>query len=514
MSYRFRLQALLGQSEDDVSCAECDDAALFGGVDPSGYVQTTSDQTVGGTKTFTTTPVVPNDAWAFSKLPNISAGQILGRVTGSGDIVPLSRTEIGQILFPWVFDVKAYGAVGDGVTDDTTAIRAAVTAATAYAIANETAYAEVWFPPSPSSYVVSSAPLTGANFGNAVIPLPIIADTARKITLVFTGCFDAVTMQHWNQTVGQRWGSTIKCTLTGLTDGGANGAPSVIGGPTPSQGYGVGSPALFNNINVIIEGIGISIPLNPTLGGIDLRGCAQAAVRRVAVTPDASTAAIAGGSPASWSFGYLPPNSLNNDVNILEDFTAYGVAAGFVITEHLDVKRSACIYCTSGIFVRGDTNLHSATMTTVSIEACAKGIEVAGFPGARFPVHISGLSVETISGNAIDDPDHVLHGTVNITSISGYTINGARNCRIIRAPGDLGLRTPPAIPASTVELVNPFDLDCEVQIVGGTFTDITIDGQATGYTNADLPIIVTVRTRGRIAITYSVVPTSWRWWAR
>lgn len=497
-----------------MSCAECDDAALFGGVDPSGYVQTTGDQSVAGVKTFSSSPVVPNDSFTFAKLQNVAAGTILGRVTGTGDVTVLEPWEVGQILFPWVFDVRAYGAVGDGVTDDTAAFRAAVDAAATYGLANETRYAEVWVPPSPNSYIVSSSPLTGANFGNSVIPLPLVADTARKLTLVITGCFDAVTMQHWNQTVGQRWGSTIKCTLTGLTDDATHGSPSVIGGPTPQRGYGVGSPALFNNICVVIEGIGINIPLSPTLGGIDLRGCAQAAVRRVAVTPDASTAAIAGGSPASWSFGYLPPNSLNNDVNILEDFTAYGVAAGFVITEHLDVKRSACIYCTDGIFVRGDTNLHSATMTTVSIEACVNGINVAGFAGARFPVHISGLSVETISNNAINDPDNVLHGEVHITSISGYTINGASNCRITRAGGDLGLRTPPAIPASTVALTNPFDLECMVQIVGGTFSEITIDGQATGLTDADLPLFVQVRSRGTIAITYTVVPTAWRWWAR
>jgi hypothetical protein len=70
-----------------------------------------------------------------------------------------------------------------------------------------------------------------------------------------------------------------------------------------------------------------------------------------------------------------------------------------------------------------------------------------------------------------------------------------------------GVQTPPAIPASTVALVNPFWRDAAVTVNGGTVTVIAVDGTATGITSGT----VVVPAGKNIAITYSVVPTSWNW---
>jgi len=66
----------------------------------------------------------------------------------------------------------------------------------------------------------------------------------------------------------------------------------------------------------------------------------------------------------------------------------------------------------------------------------------------------------------------------------------------------------PAIPASTVAATNTSGDLMWVEIAGGTVTAVTIDGVA-----------ITARVSGAfflppgstIAITYSVVPTSWKW---
>ena len=65
---------------------------------------------------------------------------------------------------------------------------------------------------------------------------------------------------------------------------------------------------------------------------------------------------------------------------------------------------------------------------------------------------------------------------------------------------------PPAVPASTVALVNPYLTDCLVYISGGTVTVIAVDGVTTGLTSGTF----IVQAQHKIAITYSVVPT-WVW---
>ena len=68
---------------------------------------------------------------------------------------------------------------------------------------------------------------------------------------------------------------------------------------------------------------------------------------------------------------------------------------------------------------------------------------------------------------------------------------------------------PPAVPASTVALVNPYLQDCMVYISGGTVTAIVIDGVTTGLTSGTFIL----EANHKIAITYSVAPT-WVWVAR
>jgi len=54
-------------------------------------VKLTGNQTIAGTKTFSSAPVVPDDSFSFAKIQNIATARILGRATaGTGDVEEIS----------------------------------------------------------------------------------------------------------------------------------------------------------------------------------------------------------------------------------------------------------------------------------------------------------------------------------------------------------------------------------------------------------------------------------------
>ncbi|HSV73592.1 MAG TPA: hypothetical protein VLH79_07520 [Chthonomonadales bacterium] len=62
-------------------------------------VYTTGDQTIGGVKTFSSPPVVPNDSFSFAQLQNIPTATILGRATaGTGDVEALTGAQATALL--------------------------------------------------------------------------------------------------------------------------------------------------------------------------------------------------------------------------------------------------------------------------------------------------------------------------------------------------------------------------------------------------------------------------------
>jgi len=151
--------------------------------------------------TATLTPVVDNDN------TNIGTGSLTcGNIAASGELT------CGDVITkgPW-HDVRAYGAVGDGVTDDTAAIQAAIDAAEA---ANGTAYLP------PGTYLVKG------DTGSVCAALNI-----RGSSVGFVGAGSAVT--------------TIK-----LHDTQAGDAPSVL-----EVGNTLSGNAAVAYTNVVVGGI-------------------------------------------------------------------------------------------------------------------------------------------------------------------------------------------------------------------------------------------------------------------
>ena len=421
-----------------------------------------------------------------------------------------------------VYDVTDYGAVGDGSTDDTAAINAAVRAAVAGGIADGTYYAEVRFP--PKQYVVSGATITGATDlgsglgvakGNAQIPLPIIASTGKKFVLTLSGGATAAGLAHWEQTTGQRAGAVIRTTLTGLSSDGTWGAPSIIGGPTV---YDDGAGFPFSNMLLRVDGLTLMAPSNPGIIALDARDIAQLEIGSVSILADAGPA----GSPAlttipsnGLGIGVRVPQNGNNDAVIINSLGVEGFQTGATMGEHMTVLRAAFIYCDTALFVTGigGASYHGVTFVNLSVEACNTIFQCVDNSGGAFPVEVLTLSVESINTWELDD----IHG--NLVGTVRWNDAATAHTPKVRAGGLLkfisnqlaalpGAKTAPGIPSSTVALANPFWRDCAVNITGGTVTVIAVDGQTTGLTAGT----VVVPSGKTVTLTYSVAPT-WKWTA-
>lgn len=400
-------------------------------------------------------------------------------------------------------------------TDDTAALKAAVSNAVAAAQAAGQTYAEVWF--SEGIYMASAATTKGGStLGNSQLPLPVISSTTSpKFTLALKGIDDASATAHWQQTVPNVTGSVICSTLQGQTNDSTWGYPSVIGGPT-SAGLG-NTDAGFMNMHVVVDGLSLVLPVNPTQLGFDFRCLACTTVKSASVFPFDTPFNINGFGVTNLNGGCVAlymPSLNNNDLCEVGSITIYGVNVAIGFADHFNAKRVAAIYCNYAFVVAtagSGAQAHGAHIDYASVEGCNIGIDTAIFGGgaAIFPLSITHWDTETMVSHDVNDPGNVLSGQMwfGNDQTSPPSVNGAANFRIQQFNRVIGAQaSPPSIPASTTALLNPYWRDCAVTVSGGTVTAITVDGTATGITGGT----VIVPTGKTITLTYSVSP-SWTW---
>jgi len=409
----------------------------------------------------------------------------------------------------WQFNVKAapFNAVGDGTTNDTAAIQAAIDAAAAYAAANN-GYAEVLFP--PATYLLSSAARTDRS-GNAQLALPIVATTSNKVTLALIGVADAASMPHWQATAGQRNGVVLKSTWNAPDQSSNSNEGSVLGGPTLPNGYVSG--ANYSNCNIVIKGIQIQVQLTARgsdTTGIDLRGMANAHLEDVSFLPNATPNQLnATYTTPGWNIGIALPVPGNNDLSILRNCSVEGATYGFYMGEHTSADRIAAIYCFTGMlnggFFSSVGQQHYNHIANASIEACVNGVH--NVASGRIVIDV--MSVEGSMNHVVDSTGNAtgsigLGGIISTVNVSNPT--GIKVTYLDQKPGTV---TAPSIPASTVVTRNPFWRDAAVQVNNGTATvsGVGVDG-ATVLTGPGMVIIPSGKS---ITLTYSGGTPTWSW---
>lgn len=422
------------------------------------------------------------------------------------------------------------GAITYFGTDDTAAIQAAITAAVAYAQAHG-GFAEVVF--ASGIYIIAGA-FTAQALGNAQLALPVISPTATfgQITLKLRGAMDTTPLMHWLQVFPQASGTILACASTSGTADTGSGPSCVIGSPV--SGYG-GEPGLYSNCVVQVKGIGMLLPYNGGVCGMDLFGMIEADVdsfscMAAAVVPTSSAPAPSLATPNSithqWTFGLRMPTTGNQTVCRVTRFSTEGLTYGLCPSEWTwgdDIHIMYAIVAL-GMWAGGVTMVHSALIVNVQAENCTNMLGMAstnsagtnGTGTARLDV----LNFQTEVTGPVFDPTSQIQGTLHVRSqgqsgaytsggyLSGGT--GGAQLRIINEMTTPGVIGPPSVPASGTAFPNYYCRDATVLVTGGSVTGITIDSTPLGLTSGMVP----VPAGHSITLTYTPAPAlapSWTW---
>jgi hypothetical protein len=430
------------------------------------------------------------------------------------------------------YNVKTFGAKGDGVNDDTTAIQNAYNAAL-------TIGGIVFLP--AGTYLISRV-INVAGNGNQFGTVLFMGVGWQSIILIKNNtniyAFDMGGIETWNMVFRD---FKIDCNGVNQTAGGgiyARGAVCCkfenlwIHSPY-NEGINISPIAagnIFSHHNLIdaclFDG-GASIPTNGNVYGVYMFSTEQNIIRHCIFENL--------GNPAVSE----PHAIFDNATHNLFDGNVFLVTSNGVNSLCMQGIQSSAV---NNIFDGGGGHCIRVTRDNVLIEGnlfYSIGSNQVASGNAKAGVYVAtgGVSNTRIIGNGFEPCNSgagfadsavfldgssknslVTNNDMAINQSNGSWVNGPVHTtgslgtgNVIRNnPGfnPVGSQTPPAIPSSTVALTNPFPYDMTVFITGGTVTVIAIGGTSTGLTSGAFR----VPANQTIKLTYSVAPT-WTWFA-
>jgi hypothetical protein len=432
-----------GQSRTDVSISgqlydAVTDTPEAHGAKRDGRMLTDAAITTGtSTLTSASGPFTSADVGKTIHVRNAAAGTNVGLTTTISAYISATQVTLAVNAGATVSgQVAVYG------TDDTAAWVAAVAAAVTACQADKTYYCEVVG--SNGIYMIAGAPTLGGGSpdtkGNAQIPLPVVhPSTGQKVILKLGGAHFSAGQAHWDQTMPQMSGCVLFSPLVGQASNGTYGVPAVIGGPSIDL---TGPTETFSNMRLIIDGLSVIVPFNPSLSGIDVRRLAQCDVLSLTVqtlaTPDAD-----GGTPNfatkptnSNATGLYLPRMNNNDSNNIVVYHCSGFYYGIGFSDHLTAQKLLLLYCDTAMFVNNVSGSpqHGSSILYASVEACNRAIDTNAASGGWYPLTIDMLDVEIIAGPYdINDPNNSLRGNIGFIDPPpkrAPRINGGKHLRV------------------------------------------------------------------------------------
>ncbi len=413
-------------------------------------------------------------------------------------------------------------------TDDTTAIQAAVNAATTYSLNGNGAIGVVQLLPGIYCAASQAAVALGTNtttLGNAVITIPAVSPTSgvkAQLQIIGAGCAQ---LPHWTQPQPPQGGSIIfgmRTDGTGnpTTGGGTNYGPtSIIGGPIIGYGGGGGT---FSNMHIRLERFTCMVPVSSfAYCGPDLYGIGQASVDEFSYLPLAVIPLNIGNSgfsstantwpplsPTSgvgyggstyqpaYTFGLRMPSDGNNAIADIGSYTSYFTQISLIGSEHTTFVNFRCLFSqygllamtnTGGTVSHGITGLHMLSQQVrYPVGSVSSGYYVLD---TAIGVVISRMDIES-STNIVSDAASKLYGEIGFNFISAATSylpvqygtggTGIKLKRIEAAPGPIasGNGVTTSLPASGAAWNNYYYRDAWITLSATTITALSIGATA------------------------------------
>lgn len=331
---------------------------------------------------------------------------------------------------PRIFNVKTYGAKGDGSTDDTKKIQDAINAA--YLAGG----GQVYFP--DGIYIIGDTLSTTYTFsggiryggGNAQLYIPdnqTPFQTHPLVSIEFVGehspnVFTSRLVPYVINTSGAILYSTIS---------GSGSFPAIIGVAGDAWAYGN-----INDVQVSFRNMGfrnrsfVAAGTGPTMGCLNLQKASSLGYIKNVVC-DIDTASYYAVYPSGMSFGILAPYANNSAFNPLYDNVVTGYKYGYVMTENTVGNNLNAYVCEYGYLFTGAPHAGQygrleAAWNKYAIAATSPDFTTGG--GNRY-LSISELDIEqdtvtsswTLNRYTLYDSTNVLIGDITYHNVNRGT---------------------------------------------------------------------------------------------
>jgi len=388
-----------------------------------------------------------------------------------------------QMTLP-LFNVENYGAVGDGVTDDYTAIKNAWNAM----LASPTG-GLVFFPKAVTYKVVASLEriTPTADKAYALFPMPLVSSEGPvKKTYGVLGVGEAYSVRAASSFGVDGDAKQVSTASVLFVDydipfewHATNGHPSIIGFPDADK-TGHAEDNIVSNVHFYANNIIMRQPDNPSMAGMNLELCSTRKLGSIRFDVESVLDNVV--EPTHPTGVALLDSKSNNNIAIpIEYFIAEGYYAGLPYTEHCDIRSAIILRCKIAIHNRRSCS-HFGKMGMLKLEQCP--YQMAGYdPEGEAPnlgvipwvggtVVIDFIDVEHYAYEAREDnPAGVAWIYPPVNGCDIYAPNGGLSGSI-RSYARINSEPP----APTGIGVAPFGAGSDIYVLGNTDGGLGISG--------------------------------------
>lgn len=304
-------------------------------------------------------------------------------------ISSLAHGQVGNPFFPKIFNVKSYGAKGDGTTDDTQGIQLAINDCAAKG------GGVVWFP-------------IGIYFINGSIQTAVGAqsiDMESQIYIPWDSAFSGVVTIQLVGESGASPGNIIQSPFTpqnwrdmGVTlYSGYTGTRASTNKGLAIIGTGELTAGAFNLNSFTVKNINFKVKANPNgagpeIGGVNGKHTVGFSVDNCAYVPDAIATSFV--LPIRDISAFETPETGGGASYAMSNLSACGVKWGFIFGEHVSANQVSSAECYNAFGLKGAG--HASTFQRINSYWCTNGFSYYpyGANSSGLPVVFSALQFD------------------------------------------------------------------------------------------------------------------------